>query len=221
MLRPAFGEIYANPAATQKMLDDAVFDVAGWLAQEIAREFDAQEGASFVTGDGINKPQGFLSFPTAATADGTRDFGTLQYLEAVAKTYLQADELLNVVYELKAAHRTGAAWLLNRRTLAHVRKLKDGDGQYVWTAGLLAGQPSMLLGYPVYECEDMPSIAAGAFPVAFGNFLNGYTICDRVGIRVLRDPYSAKPYVQFYTTKRVGGMLTDSEAIKLIKMAAS
>ena len=221
---PPSGDLYANPSASQQMLDDAAFDLEGWLAQEVATEFGRAEGAAFVNGTGASQPKGFLATPSAATPDATRPFGTLQYLASGdAATLGTAPDLLliDVVMSLKAGHRQGASWVMNARTLSAVRKLKDADGAFIWQGSLLDGQPDRLLGYPVVEAADMPDIGAGATPIAFGNFQNGYIITERFGTRLLRDPYSNKPFVNFYATRRIGGQVLDSEAIKLVKIAAS
>lgn len=228
-IKPVMGEIYANPAVTQKALDDLFYDVAGELTMDIADEFAKQEGIAFVSGDGTNKPKGLLAYPQASTADGTRAFGTLQYLATgVAENFKArtadvnpADDLIDLIYTLKKGHRQGATFMLNSKTLATIRKWKDADGNYIWQPTLQAGQPSLLMGYAVTENEDMPDVGAGAIPIVFGNFQRAYAICDRIGIRSLRDPFTNKPYVHFYTTKRVGGMLLDSEAVKLLKIAVS
>lgn len=221
---PPLGEIYANPAATQAMLDDAFFDVEGWLADEIAGEFGEMEGAAFVNGDGSKKPKGFLTYDTAATSDGTRAFGVLQHLATgVAGGFPAsdpADKLIDLVHGLRPAYRTGAVFMMNTNVLASVRKFKDADGNYLWRPGLSEGMPATLLGYPVIEVPEMPDIAADSLSVAFGNFARGYVITDRTGVRLLRDPYSNKPYVHFYTTRRLGGGVVNSEAIKLLKFSA-
>ncbi|WP_448662348.1 phage major capsid protein [Sphingomonas sp. CJ20] len=221
---PPMGDLYANPAASQAMLDDAAFDVENWLAGEVAREFAAAEGAAFVGGNGVNKPKGFLQSPTAATSDATRPFGTLQYVPSGAAGAFAAnpeEKLIDLVQTLRAPYRQGAVWVMNSATLARIRKFKTSDGQLLWMPGLSAGQPATLLGYPVVEAEDMPDIAANSLSVAFGNFQAGYLIAERGETQVLRDPYSNKPFVHFYATKRVGGMVSNSEAIKLLKFAAS
>lgn len=219
------GEIYANPRATQQSLDDIFFNVEQWVAQSVATEFARAEGAAFLTGDGSNKPRGFLNYSTAATADASRADATLEHIATgVSADFAasnKADVLINTVYKLKAGHRAGAVWMVNKALLGELRGFKETSGQYLWQPGLAAGQPSTLLGYPVIEAEDMPAKAANSLSIAFGNFRNGYCVVDRVGIRTLRDPYSAKPYVSFYTTKRVGGMLLDSEAIKVIKFSTT
>ena len=219
---PPMGELYANPSASQQMLDDAMFDLETWLADEIAREFARAEGAAFVSGTGTNQPAGFLAAPTALTNDATRAFGTLQHIVSGNATGFDAApdlKLIDTVMALKAAHRQGAVWVMNAGTLAALRKLKDTTGAYLWQPGLANGQADRLLGYPVIEAADMPDVGAGAYPIAFGNFANGYLIAERVSTRILRDPYSNKPFVNFYATRRIGGQVLDSDAIKLIKIS--
>ena len=222
---PSLGELYANPAATQAMLDDAYFNVEEWLAEELAQEFGEMEGAAFVNGDGTNKPKGFLQSTTAATDDATRAFGTLQHvITAVAGDFPAsntADILVDLVYSLRPVYRAGASFVMNTNLVAEIRKFKDADGNYLWRPGLAEGIPATLLGYPVVEAEDMPDKAANSLSIAFGNFQRGYIITDRTGTRVLRDPFSNKPFVHFYTTKRVGGGVVNSEAIKLLKFSAT
>lgn len=222
-IAPPSGEVYANPSASQTMLDDAAFDVEAWLASEIAMEFARAEGAAFVNGSGVNQPRGFLSEPTSDAADAVRPFGTLQFLPSGDAAGLGSAielALIDLVHALKAGHRQGASWVMNSATLAEVRKLKASDGSFLWQPGLMEGQPNRLLGYPVVEAEDMPDIAADAFPIAFGNFRAGYLIAERSATSMLRDPFTNKPFVQFYTTKRIGGQVLDSEAIKLLKISA-
>ena len=221
---PPSGELYANPSATQHMLDDPAFDLEGWLASQISAEFARAEGAAFVNGTGSGQPAGFLAAPTSAAPDGSRTFGTLQYVPSgdASGFDIQPDmHLIDIVMALNPGHRQGACWLMNAGTIAAVRKLKDGDGSFLWQGSLLDGQPDRLLGYPVYEAADMPSVAAGTCPIAFGNFHAGYLITERQGTRILRDPYTNKPFVNFYATKRIGGQVLDSDAIKVMKIAAS
>jgi HK97 family phage major capsid protein len=223
-IAPPMGEVYANPAATQIMLDDSFVDVEAWLAVEIALEFAKAEGAAFISGNGTNRPRGFLAGSApVATADGTRAFGVLQYVPSGLAAAMPTDSnvYINLTMSLKAAHRQNANWVSNKAALSEVRKLKTTDGQYLWAPGLVSGQPDSLLGYTIVEAEDMPAIAANAFPLAFGNFRAGYTIVDRPTGVSMRDPYTNKPYVMFYTTKRVGGAVIDSEAIKVLKIATS
>jgi HK97 family phage major capsid protein len=220
---PSFGDLYANPAATQAMLDDAAFDVEAWLADEIASEFAKAEGAAFISGNGINRPRGFLTAPVANTNDATRPFGTLQYVPTgvaggFATTNPQ-DKLVELVHAVRAPYRQGASWVMNASTLSIIRRFKTSDGAFIWQPGLAAGQPDMLMGYPVIEAEDMPDISANSLSIAFGNFKAGYLIAERSETNILRDPYSNKPYVHFYATKRIGGALINSAAIKLMRFS--
>ncbi len=220
-IAPPTGELYANPAASQAMLDDAAFDLEGWLASEIAMEFARAEGAAFVNGTGVNQPLGFLAAAKSQEFDGDRPFGTLQYIGSGNAAGFGAEPdgtLIDLVHTLKAGHRQGASWVMNSATLAEVRKLKTADGAFLWQPGLVEGQPDRLLGYPVVEAEDMPDIAANAFPIAFGNFRAGYLIAERTATQILRDPFTNKPFVHFYATRRVGGQVLDSAAIKLLKI---
>mgnify|MGYP001809814914 CR=1 FL=1 len=222
---PFMGEIYAYPQATQQMLDDVFFNAEQFIIDECYTEFAQKEGAAFVTGDGTKKPKGFLAYATAATADGARAFGTLEHVATgVAGDWAasnKADILITLVHKLKAGMRANARWVMNKGIMAEVRTFKDLEGNYIWRPGLEAGQPATLLGYGITEAEDMPAKAANSLSVAFGDFKRGYTIVDRIGTRILRDPYTNKPYVGFYVTKRVGGMVVDSQAIKTLKFAAA
>tara|TARA_Y100001951_G_scaffold103734_1_gene113268 strand:+ start:9188 stop:10390 length:1203 start_codon:yes stop_codon:yes gene_type:complete len=215
------GELYANPQATQTSLDDMFFDAEGWLNGEVASVFSEMEGNAFTLGDGDKKPKGFLAYPLAATADATRAFGTLQKLNSGSAGVFTGDNLIDLVHALKAGYRANGRFMMTNLTLAAARKLKDSEGNYLWRPGLELGQPSTLLSYGITENEDMPDVAADANAIAFGDFRRGYTVVDRIGTRVLRDPYTNKPYVGFYTTKRVGGMLVDSQAIKVLTLAAA
>ena len=219
---PPMGELYANPSASQAMLDDAGFDLEAWLAGEIATEFARAEGSAFINGSGTNQPKGFLQQPTALTTDPTRAFGTLQHtVTGNASGFDAAPELklIDLVHSLRAAHRQGAVFIMNTKTLAAVRKFKAADGSFLWQPGIYENAPARLLGYPVVEAEDMPDVAANALPIAFGNFRNGYIITERRATSILRDPYTNKPYVNFYATKRIGGQVLDSDAIKLLKIS--
>ncbi len=216
-------ELYAMPAATQTLLDDSQVDIEQWLAEEVQIVFAEQEGAAFVNGDGTNKPTGFLHYTTVA--DASWSWGNLGYIASGADGAFAssnpADALINLAYAPKQGYRANGRWVMNRKTESTVRKFKDTTGTYIWQPGLSAEQPATLFGYPVTEVEDMPDIASNAYSIAFGDFTRGYLVVDRVGVRVLRDPYSAKPYVLFYTTKRVGGGVQNFEAIKLMKFAVS
>ncbi|MGQ5702743.1 phage major capsid protein [Sandaracinobacteroides sp. A072] len=222
---PPMGEIYANPAATQAMLDDAMFDVEAWLAGEIATEFARAEGVAFVNGTGVNQPKGFLTYPVSTAGDATRPLGTVQYVPSGASGAFAAsspaDSLIDLVHALRTPYRQGAAWVMNSSTLSVIRKFKDGDGAFIWRPGLSEGEPATLLGYPVIESDAMPDIAANALSIAFGQFRSAYVIAERGETAVLRDPYSNKPFVHFYATRRVGGALVNSEAVKLMRFSAS
>ncbi len=216
-------ELYAMPAATPALLDDAVVDLDQWIASEVEAAFAEQEGAAFVNGNGTNKPRGFLNY--AIEPEASWAWEKLGYVASGAAGGFAAsspsDKLIDLVYALKAGYRQNAHWVMNRKTQAAIRKMKDGDGNYLWQPPATAGGRAMLMGFPLVEAEDMPDIAADATALAFGDFRRGYLVVDRAGVRVLRDPYSAKPYVLFYTTKRVGGGVQDFDAIKLMKFAAS
>lgn len=214
-------ELYAMPAATASLLDDSAVNIDEWLAEEVRIAFAEQEGTAFITGDGVNKPKGFLSYPTVANASWTwGNIGTISTGAAGAFPASNAgDVLIDLVYAVKSGYRANAHFVMNRATQAQVRKLKDADGGYLWQPSSEPGRSPTLMGFPVAEAEDMPDIAANSLSVAFGDFRRGYLIVDRLGIRVLRDPYSSKPYVLFYTTKRVGGGVQDFDAFKLLRFA--
>lgn len=216
-------DLYACPAATQNLLDDALLDLDDWLAAEVEDAFAAQETAAFVNGDGTNKPRGFLDYDLVAEAD--HEWGEIGYVASGAAGAFASsnptDRLIDLVYAPKAQYRPGARFVMNRRTVSTVRKFKDADGNYIWTPASRPGETASLLGYPVTEIETMPDIAVNSASIAFGDFRRGYLIVDRAGVRVLRDPYSAKPYVLFYTTKRVGGGVQNFDALKVMKFAAS
>ncbi|OLP54995.1 capsid protein [Rhizobium rhizosphaerae] len=216
-------ELYAMPAATAALLDDAAVDVESWIAAEVDLAFGLQEGQAFVTGDGVNKPKGFLSYDTVA--DSAWSWGNLGYVATGAAGAFSpagaSDTLVDTIYALKASYRRNAGFVMSRKTQAEIRKLKDSTGHYLWQPPASAEARASLMGFPLTEAEEMPDIAAGSLAIAFGDFAAGYLVVDRTGVRVLRDPYSAKPYVLFYTTKRVGGGVQNFEAIKLIKFAAS
>jgi HK97 family phage major capsid protein len=216
-------ELYAMPAATAALLEDSVVDIDQWIATEVEAAFAEQEGAAFVAGDGSNKPRGFLDH--TAVAETSWSWGNLGYVATGVDGALPAsdpsDVLIDTVYALKAGYRQNASWVMNRKTQASIRKIKDADGNYIWQPPAAVGQRAMLMGFPLVEAEDMPDIASDEMAVAFGDFRRGYLVVDRTGVSVLRDPYSAKPYVLFYTTKRVGGGVQDFDAIKLLKFGVS
>ena len=223
-LKPSFGELYANPEVTQKALDDIFFNVEGELSQDISESFAVLEGKAFLSGTGTNQPVGLLTAKTSAEADSARAFGTVQHIATgVADNFPAkdpADILIYLIYSMKAGYRTGAQFMVNSMTLAAMRKWKDGQGNYIWQPAMQNGQPGSIFGYGYVTNEDMPSAGAGAIPVVFGNFQQAYVIFDRVGIRSLRDPYTNKPFVGFYTTKRVGSMIANTQAVKFLKCAA-
>lgn len=223
-LKPSFGELYANPEVTQKALDDIFFNVEGELSQDISESFAVLEGKAFLSGTGTNQPVGLLTAKTSAEADSARAFGTVQHIATgVADNFPAkdpADILIDLIYSMKAGYRTGAQFMVNSMTLATMRKWKDGQGNYIWQPAMQNGQPGSIFGYGYVTNEDMPSAGAGAIPVVFGNFQQAYIIFDRVGIRSLRDPYTNKPFVGFYTTKRVGSMIANTQAVKFMKCAA-
>ena len=212
-------ELSALPKASQRLLDDSAFDIEGWLAGRIADKFARSEAAAFVSGNGIDKPTGFLTAP--AVAEDSWSWGNLGYVATGTDGGFDgtspADAIVDLVYALGAEYRAGASFVMNSRTAGTIRKLKDADGRFLWSDGLAAGEPARLMGYPVLVAEDMPDIGSDAMAVAFGDFGAGYTIAERPDLRVLRDPFSAKPHVLFYATKRVGGAISDYAAIKLLK----
>ncbi len=212
-------ELYANPRATQKLLDDSAVDIEAWLSRKVADKFARTENLAFVSGNGVGQPRGFTTYP-----DGTTR-GTIERIPSLDAATIAAEGIINMVYSLKAAYRQGAVWVMNRATIGVIRTIRDesggaNTGQFMWQPGF-GTQPATLAGFPILEFEDMLDIAGGAIVAGFGNFRQGYTIVDRLGIRVLRDPYSAKPHVEFYTTKRVGGDVLNFEAFKLMDIAAS
>jgi HK97 family phage major capsid protein len=213
-------EIYANPAATQSLLDDSRVDIAAWLGSEVDVVFAEQESDAFIDGDGVMKPRGILGYTNVANSSYA--WGSIGYTATgAAATFTNVDKLIDLQHSLKAIYRNGSGFLMNDATQGHVRKFKDGDGAYIWRPGLETGSPNTLLGKPVDIDDNMPDIGAGTYPIAYANFKRAYLIIDRQGIRVLRDPYTNKPYVHFYTTKRVGGGVVMYEAIKLLKVAAA
>lgn len=219
----ALHELSAMPKASQRLLDDSAFDVEGWLAGKIATRFIRAEAAAFINGDGVDKPKGIL-LPTKV-ANATWSWGNLGYIPTGAASDFaavdSADCIVDLVYALGADYRANGTFLMNSKTAGAVRKMKDADGRFLWSDGLAAGEPARLMGYAVLICEDMPDVGANTYPIAFGDFAAGYTVAERPDLRILRDPFSAKPNVLFYANKRVGGDVTDYAAIKLLKVAVS
>ncbi|WP_390915090.1 phage major capsid protein [Pseudosulfitobacter sp. SM2401] len=212
-------ELSALPKASQRLLDDSAFDIEGWLAGRIADKFARAEASAFINGDGIDKPKGFLAH---ATVDNdVWAWGNLGYVPSGADGDVTGDAIVDLVYALGAEYRANGTFVMNSKTAGLVRKLKDNDGRFLWADGLAAGQPAVLMGYPVLIAEDMPDAATDSTSIAFGDFSAGYTVAERPDLRVLRDPFSAKPHVLFYATKRVGGDVSDFAAIKLLKFATA
>ena len=216
-------ELSALPKISQRLLDDSAFDIEAWLAGRIADTFARSEAAAFVNGDGVDKPIGILTKPTIA--DDSWSWGSLGYVATGTSGGFNSsspgDGLIELVYALGARYRANASFVLNSKTAGIVRKIKDAEGRFLWTDGLTAGEPARLLGYPVLVAEDMPDLATDSYSIAFGDFGSGYTIAERPDLRILRDPFSAKPNVLFYATKRVGGDVSDFAAIKLLKFGTS
>ena len=215
------GEIYAMPTATQRLLDDAAVDIQQWLTAGANAEFLRQEGIAFVSGDGLNKPAGFLTYTDGGTNAGRHPGGNLDVVASGLASDISPDALQSFKYGLAAPYRQLATWLMSSQTASYIAKMKDGQGRFIWTEGLADAQSATLLGRPVEIDENMPNPVAGAMAVAFGDFSRGYVINDRIGTRVLRDPYTAKPYVVFYMTKRVGGGVLDPRAIRVLKVATA
>jgi len=222
LFQPPMCEMYAPPEATQKQLDMTGFDVAAWLTEEIGDTFTSLEGTAFITGNGVGQPKGIID-TSLMVAEASWAYGKTGYIAGGhASLFNNVDKLIDLQHSLKAVYRKGATWLMNDLTFAVIRKMKDGDGNYLWRPGVTEGAPDMLLGKPVEIDDNMPDIGENAYPVAFGDFAAGYTIVDHVsGLRLLRDPFTKKGYVKFYTTKRVTGGISNYQAIKFLKVAVS
>ena len=224
-IAPTFGMASAKPQATEESLDDLFFDVENWLIQSAAEAIYAGEGVAFVSGNGTKKPKGFLAGPAPlSTADSSRAFGTLQYIASAQAAAMPTspDVFFDMIYSLRARYRANATWVTSKAVLATIRKYKEATtNAYMWQPALAAGQPSSFAGFPMVEAEDMPAVGAGTFPLAFGDFREGYLICDRVGMRMTRDEITTPGYVKFYIRKRVGGVIRNSQSIKLLKISAA
>jgi HK97 family phage major capsid protein len=221
---PTFGTASARPRASEESLDDLFFDVESWLVNSAAEAIAQGEGLAFVSGNGTNRPTGMLAGPTPVlTVDASRAFGTLQCVPSgqAAALPTSADVFLDIVYALRARYRANARWVTSKLVLSALRKYKDTTNQYLWQPNVQAGEPSTFMGFPVVEAEDMPAVGAGTFPLAFGDFREGYLICDRVGMRMTRDDITVPGFVQFYVRKRVGGRLRNTQAIKLLRISAT
>lgn len=223
-INPTFGMLSARPKATEESIQDLFFDVEDWLTGSVRETFAVAENQAFVAGNGVKKPTGFLAGPApVATGDSTRPFGTLQYIPSgqAAALPTTGDVFLDMIYSIRARYRTNARWVTSRAGLAAMRKYKDTTGAYMWQPALTAGQPATFMGYPITEMEDMPAVAANSFPIAFGDFREGYLIADRVGIRITRDEITQPGFVKFYIRKRVGGIVRNSQAIRVMKIATA
>jgi HK97 family phage major capsid protein len=230
LVTPPSGDLYSSPALTQRLLDDSAFDAESWIVDAIGQQFALSEGAAFVTGSGLAQPMGFLTFAQGAapvtTADATRAFGVLQYVptgqSGAFATTSPADALIELLHSLSAPYRVNASFLVGSDALRLIRQFKTASTlEYIWQPAAQAGQPSTLFGLPVYECPDMPTIAASSYSVAVGDWQRAYCIVDRLGTRMLRDNLTSKPNVLFYTWRRTGGALVDSNAVKVLKFSAS
>ena len=214
------GEIYANPAASQGLIDDAEVDIEQWLADEVSLEFDRQEGIAFLSGDGVNKPHGILGYVTGGAHASRHPFGAIQTVNSGAAAALTGDGILNLIYALPEEFQGNARLFMNRTTAGAARRLKDGQNNYLWQPSFEAGQPATLAGVPIVHLPGMPAVGASAVAALYGDMQMTYQIVDRIGIRVLRDPYTNKPFVHFYTTKRVGGGVKNPEPMRAMVIAA-
>lgn len=217
-------EMYAEPRATQRLLDDASVDVEMWLGDKVGMRFGRIENLAFVKGNGIRKPRGFASYEVAADDGSGVDWGKIGFVKSGANGAFAASNPADRIYDLiglvKAAYLMGSTFVTKRQVITLIRKFKDGDGQYLWQPSLQMGQPEQLAGYPIVRAEDLDAPAAGSLSLWFGNFMEGYQIVDRQGTSVLRDPYTSKPFVKFYSTRRVGGGVVNFEAIKAMQFSA-
>lgn len=215
------GEIFAHPAASQTLLDDSEIDIEKWLAGEVDTEFERQESIAFISGNGTNKPYGWMTYITGAANAARHPWGDIDVTVSGDANNFKTDPIIDMMYSLAAAYSPNAKFFSNRNSLAALRKLKDGQGNYIWQPTFVAGQPSTLAGHALVDMPDMPVATAGNVALAFGDMAATYLIIDRMGTRVLRDPFSNKPYVSFYTTKRVGGGVQNPDAMKVMKISAA
>lgn len=213
------GEIYANPSATQQMLDDAEINLEAWLANEVQAEFAYQEGLAFLNGDGANKPNGLLTYIAGGASAAVHPYGAIATVKSGAAAALTSDGIIDLTSSLPTSLTAGARLIANRATITAIRKLKDGQGNYLWQPSFVAGSPATVNGYGIVEVAGMPDIAAGSKPIVFGDFKRGYLIIDRVGVRVIRDNLTNKPFTSFYTTKRVGGGLLHPDYLKALTVS--
>jgi HK97 family phage major capsid protein len=214
------GQIYAFPFATQDVLDDALLDIEAWLADEVETEFARQEGIAFANGDGVNKPFGLATYVTGAANAAKHPWGAIPVVNSGAAAALTSDGFITLIYDLPQAFQANARLYLNRVSTAAARKLKDGQGNYLWQPAFTAGEPATIAGAPIVDLPDLPNVAANAVAAFYGDMAATYVVVDRVGIRVMRDALTNKPYVGFYTTKRVGGGVKNPEPMRALRIAA-
>ncbi len=220
---PVF-EQFAQPKVTQQLLDDAAVNIESWLATKVADKLTRTENTAFVTGTGVGQPQGFCSYTTAATADGSRSWGTFEHVVTGVNGAFPASSPADIFFDLegkfKPAYLNNAQIFTRRAVVQAIRKFKSNDSQYLWQPGLIAGKPATIIGYPVVLCEDMPAYTTtGALGLALGNMAEAYTIVDRAGFRLIRDNLTDKPYVKFHTSRRVGAGAVQFEALKFLKFS--
>jgi HK97 family phage major capsid protein len=217
----ASGEMFAQPAISQDLLDDAEINLEAWLSGEVDIVFAQQEGKAFLSGSGGAQPDGLLTYVEGGSNANKHPFGSIGVTLTGNANAIASDSIIDLVHGLPSVYRKNASFIMNTMTQGAVRKLKDQYGQYLWAPSLVAGTPATIMGFATTEMPDMPDVAAGSLPIVFGDFMQGYLINDRIGIRVLRDPYTAKPYVLFYTTKRVGGGVLNPEVMRALKVATA
>lgn len=217
-------ELYAMPKISQKLIDDAATDVEAWLSAKVADKFARVEGTAFWQGTGVGQPRGLATYTTVATGDSSRSWGQFEHVLTGANGAFHTDQfdpLHTLMGAFKDQYLGGAQFVMRRSVRTAARKLKESTtNRYLWEPGMQVGSPERLMGYPVRIDEYMPTLATGSLSLAFGDFRQAYTIVDRIGIRTLRDPYTAKPYVVFYSTKRTGGGAMNYEAVKFLKFSA-
>lgn len=219
-------EMYSQPKATQTILDDAAVDIEAWLSDKVSTKMARKENNAFCVGNGVTQPMGFTAYATSTTGDDTRAWGTMQHIitgtngDFGATAATAQDKLIDLIGEMRPEYLSNARWATRREVITKIRKFKDANNLYLWQPSLVLGQPDSLLAYPVSILPDMPALSANGLSLAFGDFREGYMIVDRIGIRVIRDHLTSKPYIKFYTTKRVGGGVLNFEAIKFLKFSA-
>jgi HK97 family phage major capsid protein len=214
------GEIYAFPFVTQQLLDDSQVNIEAWLNAEVATEFDRQEAIAFLSGDGANKPRGLLTYVTGAASAAVHPWGDIKTVKSGAAAAMTPDQVIALVYALPTAYQGNAKFFGNLNTHAALRLMKDGQGNYLWQPSYQAGEPATLMGRPLVELPDMADVAASSVSLLYGDMAETYLILDRIGVRVIRDALTNKPFIGFYTTKRVGGGVKNPDAMKALKTGA-